>query len=79
MSSVERDSLSLGFPYLLCYASIYFLCNGWTDDDEIFTPGAKRHADSKYDVRSDVLDPQPDNIQQFGGVCPGTLLHNDIL
>ena len=61
MSSVERDSLNLGSPYQLCRLSL--CCNiatiGWTEHyDEIFTPGVRSPADSIYDVRIDVLDPQ---------------------
>ena len=46
------------------------------NNDEIVILRAKSHADSKYDVGSDVLHPQPDNIQQFGGVCPELSLKN---
>ena len=34
-----------------------YLDNGLSEYDENFTPGVKSPADSKYDVRIDVLDP----------------------
>ena len=59
MSSIERDSLNFGFPYLLCYGllpvcMLQYLSNGWTEFDENFTPGVKSPVDSNYDVRIDV-------------------------
>ena len=41
-----------------------YLCNGWTDNDESFTPNVKSPVDSKYDVRID--DP---HIQSFSISC----------
>ena len=37
---------------------LQYLCNGWPEYDANFTPGVKSPADSKYDVRIDVLDPK---------------------
>ena len=40
----------------VCSSDLYFHNDDDEDDDEVFTP--KNPADSKYDVRIDVLDPQ---------------------
>mgnify|MGYP001796668517 CR=1 FL=1 len=59
MSSGERDSLNLGFPYLLCCLSVCCNISAVAGEyDEILTPGVKSPADSKYDARIDVPDPQ---------------------
>ena len=51
MSSGERDSLNLSFPYLLCLASLVALSlNNKSEFAENFTPWAEDSADSKYGV-----------------------------
>ena len=45
---------------------LQYLGNGLTEYDENFTPGVKSPADSKYDVRIDVLDPP--NQTTFKGI-----------
>ena len=46
-------------PTLQCDCMLYYLCNGWTEFDESFTPGVKSPVDFKYGVGIDVWDPQP--------------------
>ena len=41
-------------PTLLPVCMLWYLQNGWTEWDEIFTPWVKSPADSKYNVRTDV-------------------------
>ena len=50
MSSSARDSLNLGFPYLLAACLYAVLSLQWLEYDENFTLGVKILADFKYDV-----------------------------
>ena len=59
MSSGERDSLNLGFPYRLCYRSVCCNISAMAGQNIMkFSHQGKSPTDSKYDVRIDVLDPQ---------------------
>ena len=57
VSFYQRESLNLGFPYLLCCAPVSSNISemaGWTEFDESFTPRVKTPIDFKYDVRIEV-------------------------
>ena len=54
MSSGERDSLNLGFPFLLCYASVCCNFSAMACQNSMKTPGVKSPIDSRYDVGIEV-------------------------
>lgn len=45
----------------LCACKAQYLCNGWTEFNEKFTPWGYNRGDSNYDARIDAQDPNPDN------------------
>ena len=53
MSSGKRDSLNLGFPYLLCSASVYCNISAMAEQNLMkFSPQVEKEpVDLKYEIR----------------------------